>query len=117
MPLTISTRMEDNFAIIELAGSLTLGPSLKGLRESARKLLSTTKVSGIILRFGEVTSTDSSGLGELTVVYTFASKQGCPIRLVEVSPTLRQMLKVTHLDGLLPSAADLVTAKKELKNR
>ncbi len=117
MPLTITSRMEDNLAIIELAGSLTLGPSLKALRENARELLKTANVSGMILRVAGVTSTDSAGLGELTVVYTFASRKGCPIRLVEVSPRLRQMLELTRLDGLLPSATDLVTAKRELKAR
>ncbi|MBV9294809.1 MAG: STAS domain-containing protein [Acidobacteriaceae bacterium] len=117
MPLTITSRIEDNLAILELAGSLTLGPSLKALRENARELLKSANVSGIILRVAQVTNTDSSGLGELTVVYTFASRRGCPIRLVEVTPRLRQMLELTRLDGLLPSAIDLVTAKKELKGR
>jgi anti-anti-sigma regulatory factor len=46
------------------------------------------------------------------VVYTFSSKQGCRVVLSGVSPNLRTMLEVTHLDGLLPSAADVASAKK-----
>ncbi len=117
MPLTISSRLEDNFAILDLAGPLTLGPSLSSLRETARRTLEENKVAGMILRVAEVTSTDSAGLGELTVVYTFATKRGCPIMLMEVSPTLRKMLEVTHLDALLPWATDLSSAKKHLKGR
>jgi|GEM_PF-764137 len=115
MPLTVTSRIEDNLAILDLTGSLTLGPSLSTLRDTARQLLSKTGVSGIILRVADVTTTDSAGLGELTVIYTFATRRGCPIRLVEVSPNLRKMLELTRLDGLLPSTGDLATAKKELK--
>ncbi len=114
MPLTISSRVEDNVAILDIAGALNLGPSLSSLRETARRTLEQNKVAGMILRVAEVTSTDSAGLGELTVVYTFATKRGCPIILMEVSPSLRKMLEVTHLDALLPWATDLPSAKKQL---
>jgi len=117
MPLTVVSRLEDNIAILDLTGSLTLGPSLGTLRDSARQVLSSKDVAGMILRVAEVTTTDSAGLGELTVVYTFATKRGCPIRLVEVSPRLRQMLELTRLDGLLPSSTDVSSAKRELRSR
>jgi anti-anti-sigma factor len=117
MPLTVKSHLEDGFAVLDLAGSLTLGPSLVTLRDDAKKLLGTSKLSGMILRVSDVTQTDSSGLGELTVVYTLATKRGCPIRLVEVSSNLRKMLEMTRLDGLLPSAADVTAAKAEMKAR
>ena len=117
MPLDVTSRVEDDFGILELAGSLTLGPSLDALRDSARQLLNTNKLSGVILRVRDVTNTDSSGLGELTVVYTLATKRGCPIRLVEVSSSLHKMLELTRLDGLLPSANNVSSAKTEMKAR
>ncbi len=115
MPLSVTSRFEDNFAIIEIAGPLTLGPALSSLRESAREVLSKNKLAGIILSVAQLTQTDSAGLGELTVVYTIATKRGCPIRLVEVSPHLRKMLEMTRLDGLLPTASDVAAAKAEMK--
>jgi anti-sigma B factor antagonist len=115
MPLTVSSRFEDKFAVLELAGSLTLGPTLSTLREAARRTLDTNKVTGMILRVAGVTTVDSAGLGELTVVYTSATRRGCAIMLVEVNPTLHKMLEVTHLDALLPSATDMASAKKQLK--
>jgi anti-anti-sigma factor len=114
MPLSVKSRSEDGFAILELTGSLTLGPSLNALRDAARHLLDAAKPTGIILVVGGVTITDSAGLGELTVVYTFASKRGCPVVLVKVPPSLRKMLDMTRLDGLLPSAEDVASAKKKL---
>ncbi|MBV9405980.1 MAG: STAS domain-containing protein [Acidobacteriaceae bacterium] len=116
MPLNIESRLEDSFAILELAGQLTVGPALSTLRDDARKLLSSSKLSGLILHVSQITQADSAGLGELTLVYTLATKRGCPIRLVEASPHLRKMLEITHLDGLLPSAADINSAKQEMKH-
>ncbi len=117
MPLEVTSRVEDDFGILELAGSLTLGPSLITLRDCVRQLLSTNRLCGVILRVAGVTNTDSSGLGELTVVYTLARKRGCPIRLVEVSSNLHKMLELTRLDGLLPSTNDVSTAKAEMKQQ
>ncbi len=115
MALSIKSHVEDDFGILELAGQLTLGPGLSILRDDARKVLGTKKLSGLILHVSQVTQADSAGLGELTLVYTLASKRGCPIRLVQVTPHLRKMLEVTHLDGLLPATEDIGMAKAEMK--
>jgi anti-anti-sigma factor len=115
LPLKIDPRLEDGFAILELSGSLTLGPHLSALRRTARDFLDSNKVSGLILQVSGLTRTDSSGLGELTVVYSLASRRKCPILLVGVSAALGNMLEMTHLDGLLPAVADLASAKRQLK--
>ena len=117
MSLNVSSHVEDGFAVLDLSGTLTLGPSLSTLREGARKVLGTPKLFGLILRVSEVTQTDSSGLGELTVVYTLATKKGCPIWLAEASPSLKKMLEMTKLDGLLPSADTVASAKAEIMGR
>ena len=117
MALQVTSKTEESFGILNLTGSLTLGPSLGALREAALEVLSGGKLSGLILRVGEVTTVDSAGLGELTVVYTFASKQICPIRLVEVNPSLHKILEMTRLDELLRAATDVASAKKQLKEQ
>ena len=117
MALQVTSKTEESFGILHLTGSLTLGPSLRALREAAQEVLSGGKLSGLILRVGEVTTVDSAGLGELTVVYTFASKQRCPIRLVGVTPGLHKILEMTRLDELLRAATDVASAKKQLKEQ
>jgi anti-anti-sigma factor len=114
MALQVTSRTEESFGILDLTGPLTMGPSLSALREAAREVLSSGKLSGLILGMGEVTTVDSAGLGELTIVYTFASKQKCPIRLVGVRPSLHKILEMTRLDELLRAATDVATAKKQL---
>lgn len=115
MPLTIDSRVEDGFAVLELSGSLMLGPHLSALRRAARDVLQNQKLSGLILEVSGLTATDSSGLGELTVTYSYAAKRKCPIVLVGVSATLAAILEMTHLDGLLPAAPDMASAKKQMK--
>jgi anti-anti-sigma factor len=115
LPLNIATRTEDELAIVELSGALTLGPQLAILRRTVREFLDKSKASGLILQVSGLSATDSSGLGELTVVYTFASRRKCRLLLVGVGPTLATMLEMTHLDGLLPAVADMATARKQLK--
>jgi anti-anti-sigma factor len=114
VPLSIDSRVEDGVAILELSGSLTLSPHLSALRRATREILE-KKVSGLILKVSGVTATDSSGLGELTVIYSIASRRKCQLLLVGVSPSLHGMLEMTHLDGLLPAVPDMADAKKQLK--
>lgn len=111
MPLEIEARAEGEFAVLELRGPLTLSPPLRSVRERARELLRKSKYNLMIVDVGSVTAVDSSGLGELTVVYTFAARHGCGMVLAGAPPGLRGMLEVTRLDGIFPSAEDVEAAK------
>lgn len=115
MKLSVTSRVEDSFGILQLAGALTLSPSLSSLRDATRQILINGKLVGLILAMSDVTTVDSAGLGELTIVYTFATRQSCPIRLVGVSAGLRKMLEMTRLDELLVAADDLISAKSQLR--
>lgn len=95
-------------------GSLTLGPSLSALRETAKQVLANGKLSGLILQVNDVTNVDSAGLGELTIVYGFASRQRLGIRLVGSTPSLLKMLDMTRLEELLRPVKDMQSAKLEL---
>lgn len=115
MPLSVTSAVEDNIAILRLTGSLTLSPSLATLRQAARDALSAKRLSGMILSVSGITMTDSSGVGELTIVYTMATRGGCPLLLVDVPMGLRNILEMTRLDALLPSADGIEAAKQKLK--
>jgi anti-sigma B factor antagonist len=114
MPLSIDKRVEQNVTVLLLSGPLTLGPSLYALNQAARKTLEAPTTEALILDVGGVTIVDSAGLGELTLVYTLATRRNCRVVLIGVTPTLRHALEVTHLDALLPSCPDVNAAKKFL---
>ena len=115
MSFNVKTRSEDDFGVIELSGPLTLSPGLSSLREAARKILGVPKISGLILHVAGVTTADSAGLGELTVVYTFASRRSCPMRLVGATPGLLKMLEMTRLEDLFQPVDSVLIAKKQMR--
>ncbi len=116
MLFNVKSRSEEDFGVLELSGPLTLSPALSSLREAARKILVTPKISGLILHVSGVTTADSAGLGELTIVYTFASKRACPLRLVGATPGLRKMLEMTRLEDLFQPVDSVTIAKKQMRS-
>jgi anti-anti-sigma factor len=112
MALRVASRVENEIGILDLEGALTLGPYLRNVRETTRQLLAGGGLSGLVVTVHEVSATDSAGLGELTVVYTLATKANCRVALAGENSKLGAMLEVTRLDGLLPMASDLSAAKK-----
>jgi anti-anti-sigma factor len=114
MALQVTQRVEEGFGILQVAGPLTLGPSLNALREAARQILGNGPLSGLILQVSGVTSVDSAGLGELTIVYNFANRQRLGIRLVGSTAPLLRMLDMTRLEELLPPCEDMQSAKRQL---
>jgi anti-anti-sigma factor len=117
MSISARSRIEDGFGIIDLTGKLTLGPKLRDVRDSALGLLEKAKLIGLILDASAVTSIDSSGLGELTIVYTTAAKYKCPLRLVGVNEHFHKLLSLTKLDAILVPADSVALAKKEIMSR
>jgi anti-anti-sigma factor len=114
MALNVTQRVDEGFGILDLAGSLTLGPSLTAVRDAARHVMANGKLSGLILQVKDVKSVDSAGLGELTIVYTIATRQKLGIRLVGSTPSLRKMLDMTRLEELLRPSESMESAKREL---
>jgi anti-anti-sigma factor len=115
MALNINSRPDRNFCVMTITGHLTLGPNLRTLQQAARKALETGSFDGMILDVSGIRYTDSAGLGELTIVYTLCTRKNCALVLVAVPNQLQQMLELTRLDALLPSAPDIETAKRQLK--
>jgi len=90
LPLTVTSRRENDHAILELTGSLTLNPALTTVREAVRQILKTHPVTEMVLDLAGVTDVDSSGLGELTVIYTLTAHHQCSLRLVGINPKLKK---------------------------
>ena len=117
MSLSINSRFDRNICILTVTGQLTLGPHLRNLQQAARSALETNTPDAVILEVAGIRYADSAGLGELTIVYSLCMRKQCPLVLAAVPVQLRQMLELTRLDALLPSAPDLEAAKQEAKAR
>jgi anti-sigma B factor antagonist len=115
MPLSIASRPDRNYHVLTVVGNLTLGPHLKSLQQMARVVLDGGPPDGLILDVSGLRYTDSAGLGELTILYTLCNKKHCVLVLIGVPAQLKQMLELTRLDALLPSAPDVEAAKRHVK--
>lgn len=116
LKLNIASRSDADFAILELSGPLRLSPGLPALREVAKKVLAQRQVQGLILDVSGVMHADSSGLGELAVVYSFTSQRGCPMRLVGAPPSLLRVFEMTGLQDLFQSVESIEVAKSQMRS-
>src|SRR5262245_18731303 len=82
--------------VLHLQGPITLGEGTKGLRSLIQNTLQNGKKK-IILNLAEVYFMDSSGLGELVAAYTAAKRQGAVLKLMKLSPRVRDLIQLTKI--------------------
>ncbi len=95
MVLTASTRSSRGVTIIDLSGRITLGDSAALLRDTVRR--EADKNPRLLLNLADVSFVDSAGLGELVGCYTTLLNRRGLIRLLNVQPRLKELLKMTRL--------------------
>lgn len=108
--LTNSTveQLPDGKAVIAVAGSLTLGTSLKLLDSQIQNLLAASEVRDLHFDLAEVDYVDSAGLGLLVHAYGQLNARQGTMRVTGVRPRIMELLKMTKLDTFLavePGAA------------
>jgi anti-sigma B factor antagonist len=82
--------------VIHLQGPITLGQATKTLRQLIQDALEAGRTK-IILNMAEVYYIDSSGLGELVALCTFAHRQGAKIKLMKLAPRVQDVMQLTRL--------------------
>lgn len=93
--MEISSRTEDPFEVIALAGEV----DLKSSPELREELLSRLKKGrDVLIDLSQVTYIDSSGIASLVEGYQVAKGQKQRFGLVGVSESARQVLQLARLD-------------------
>ncbi len=96
--------------LVQVTGSLTLGPRLLEFGKSLAEHLSSAAEPGVIIDLSGVHDVDSAGLGELVILYTTAGQHGRRLCLLNPSPRIIKLLEMTRLSGILPHFARESTA-------
>ena len=91
-----NVRDSGNVSIIELKGKITIGSGDVQLRETINKLVDSGK-KNILVDMKDVTTIDSSGIGELVGCYTTVTNKGGRLRLLHLPPKIQDVLTVTQL--------------------
>jgi len=111
MPLSISTRIVDGVAVIDVFGQLTLGTGTSKVRDMVQELLRDGHKK-LLLNLAEVFHIDSSGIGELVGCYTSTRNQGGELKLLNLSKNVRNLLQVTRLYTVFDVQEELQQALK-----
>ena len=109
---TVSNMPLDHFdwevggvSILHLQGSITLGEETRRLRQLVHDALDAGKKK-IVLNMAEVHYLDSSGLGELIAAYTTAKHRGGTLKLMKLTPRVRDLVQFTKVHTIFEVFAD-----------
>jgi anti-sigma B factor antagonist len=92
--LTVSVDRKAIPVIVRCSGRLVAGVS-ELLYEEVKQLIADPQ--RIVLDFRDLTHMDSSGIGTLVRLYVSAKSNGCTLELINMGPSIRQLLGITHL--------------------
>src|SRR5271154_6655670 len=94
-------RVDATTAIFRLTGRMTLGMRLREV-ESKISDVADKGIHKLILDLSGVEFLDSAGLGALMILYGNMKIRGGQLRLVAPGARVREVLKMTNTDAILP---------------
>lgn len=94
--MRVTTRQRGDVTIVDLNGKITIGAGDIALRNAVHQVIE-TGVMKVLINLHEVTTIDSSGVGELVSAYTTATNRGTRLKLVNLPDKVSDILQVTQL--------------------
>ncbi len=96
MSLQIETREKEGILILDVKGSLTVGPAVAELREKLHANLAQSR-KNVILNLSQVDFSDSTGLGALVMCFTALRRSGGRLVLLNLNRRHLELLVLTKL--------------------
>lgn len=94
--MQLSTRKRDDVTIIDLKGKITIGAGDLELRNAVTQAVN-DGAKKLLINLSDVTTIDSSGVGELVSSYTTAKNRSVQLKLVNLPAKVQDVLTVTQL--------------------
>lgn len=94
--MKVTVRERDGVTILDLKGKITIGVGDVALREAVQEAL-TAGATNILINLGDVSTIDSSGIGELVAAYTTVTNRGGKLSLYGIPPKVGDILQITQL--------------------
>lgn len=91
-----NVRQRDGVTILDLKGKITIGSGDLELRNAVHDAVN-GGAKNILVNLSEVTTIDSSGVGELVSSYTTVTNRGARLKLVSLPAKVQDVLTVTQL--------------------
>lgn len=96
MSVQITTRLDGDVTIMDVAGKITLGDGSSALRDKVKDL-NASGVKKMLINLGDVNYIDSSGIGELVSAFTTVSNAGGALKLLNLTKRVHDLLQITKL--------------------
>ena len=93
--LNWTTQNLGDVAVFRLNGKILAGSGIDLVRSVAAQ-----NAPRVMLDLAEVQAIDAAGLGTLIAVQSWAKSVGSRLKLMNVTPTIEALLRLTKLDGL-----------------
>ena len=94
--MRVTTRTRGDVTIVDLNGKITIGAGDIALRNAVHQAIE-SGVKKVLINLHQVTTIDSSGVGELVSAYTTATNRGIRLKLVNLPDKVADILTVTQL--------------------
>jgi anti-anti-sigma factor len=110
--MNISSRIEDDVAILNLNGRLDL-TSANELKAASREIMGTGSRK-LILNMGKVDFINSSGLGTLVSILKDVRSANGRLKLSNLAPYVKEIFEITQLSNIFDICDDEKHAKSSL---
>jgi anti-sigma B factor antagonist len=115
MAFSIRSRDVGGAVVLEIIGRISLGEGSSSLRDCIRDLLAHQKTR-IVLDLSQVSSVDSSGLGELVNAFTTTTNQGGKITLSHPRLGSMDLMAITKLKSVFEITSSVEDAISGIKS-
>ena len=94
--MNVNVRQRDDVNILDLKGRITIGSGEVALRNAVQEVLN-SGAKKVLINMKDVSTIDSSGIGELVSAYTTATNRGAKLRLANLPAKVTDILTITQL--------------------
>lgn len=94
--MKINVRNEQGVTIIAPKGKITIGEGDVALRNAVSEALE-AGAKNILLDLADVTTLDSSGVGEMVAAYTTVTNRGGRLKVCQMPSKIADILQITQL--------------------
>jgi anti-sigma B factor antagonist len=105
MSFSVNERQAGSASVLELSGRMTAGDGCVQLKDEMQSVLSAGRLA-LLLECSQVTAIDSQGIQTLVWAMNLAAKHGANLKLLKVSPRMKEAMDLTRLSRRIESFDD-----------
>lgn len=99
MSVKLNIRRAGDVTVMDVSGRLTIGEGAGAMREQIHTLIAGGTIK-LLINMAGVSYIDSSGIGELVADFTSLQSAGGALKLLGLTKSARELLRVTRLASM-----------------